>query len=234
MPFDIGLQGTITNIDNPPSKYHVSLRDGTAGWFTEEELDLLEEETEPSHSGKLFIFMGGSGSGKSSIQHSLPIDFMTNCTTRPLRSGEVDGHHIKQVSVDEFKKLEDENYFFETVCYAGNYYGTPNFRIKNLLEGKPYHCTKDIHGVIDLKKKLGDVAVAIYIKPPSTRAIIWRMIKRRDKLKNIIKRLKYLKETNELENEKYADYVIINDDLKEAQLEAHRIVIKELLKGVRQ
>lgn len=179
---------------------------------------------------KLFVFMGASGSGKSSIEHSLPIDFMTNCTTRTLRDGEIDGYHIKQVEEDEFLRLTKEGYFFETTYYSGNYYGTPKHKIKEMLNGKPFHCTKDIKGVIALKNKLGDKAVSIYIKPPSIDELIKRMVERGDNYIDIERRIKYLQETNETESEKYADYVIVNDDLKAAQLEAHKIVIKELLK----
>lgn len=173
--------------------------------------------------------MGASGSGKSEIQHSLPIDFMTNCTTRPIRSGEVDGYHIKQVSEEEFLKLHNEGYFFETNKYAGNYYGTPKHKIDELMNGKPYHCTKDINGVRALKSKLGDKAVSIYIKPPSIEELQRRMMIRGDKEVDIVNRIKHLEETNEFENQKFADYVIVNDDLKDAQLEAHKIVISELL-----
>jgi guanylate kinase len=179
---------------------------------------------------KLFVFMGASGSGKSVIQHSLPIDFMTNCTTRVLRDGEIDGYHIKQVSEEEFLKLDNEEYFFETTKYAGNYYGTPKHIINEMLNGKPYHCTKDVNGAMKLKNQLGSKVVIIYIKPPSIIELQKRMFNRGDSQEDIERRIKYLKETNETENEKYADYVIINDDLKEAQLEAHKIVIKELLK----
>jgi guanylate kinase len=174
--------------------------------------------------------MGASGSGKSVIQHSLPIDFMTNCTTRTLRNGEIDGYHIKQVSKEEFLKLCKEDFFFETTAYSGNLYGTPKHKIIEMLKGKPYHCTKDINGVLALKEKLGNKAVSIYIKPPSIIELQKRMSNRGDSPDDIERRIKYLLETNEIDNEKYADYVIINDDLKEAQLEAHKIVIKELLK----
>ncbi|MFC0852728.1 guanylate kinase [Halalkalibacter oceani] len=177
------------------------------------------------------MFMGASGSGKSTIQHSLPIPFMTNRTTRPLREGEVNGYHIQKVTKEEFLHLQKMGFFFETTEYAGEYYGTPTESINKLYDGQPFHCTKDINGVIDLKNKLGKRAVSIYIKPPSIITLIWRMIKRRDSLKAIIKRIKHLRQTEELENEKYADYVIVNDDLKQAQLEAHQIVIKELIKG---
>ncbi|MCM3109882.1 hypothetical protein [Lederbergia lenta] len=178
---------------------------------------------------KLFVFMGASGSGKSAIQHSLPIDFMTNRTTRQLRDGEIDGYHIKQVSREEFSRLDEDGYFFESFTYADNFYGTPNYMIDRLLEGKPYHCTKEVNGAKKLKDKLGDKVVIIYIKPPSVDVLVERMVNRGDSRKNIESRLSHLEETNELENEKYADYVILNDDLKDAQLEAHRIVIKELV-----
>ncbi|WP_137743408.1 guanylate kinase [Robertmurraya siralis] len=179
---------------------------------------------------KLFIFMGASGSGKSTIQHSLPIEFMTNCTTRPLRKGEIDGYHIKNVTKDEFLRLEKEGYFFETNIYSGNHYGTPQNKVDELLKGKPFHCTKDIRGVMALKDRLGNKAVSIYIKPPSIEELKKRMLERGDSVEDIQKRIKHLLHTKEMENEKYADYVIENNDLMEAKLEAHRIVIKELVK----
>lgn len=177
------------------------------------------------------MFMAPSGAGKSVIQHSLPIDFMTNCTTRELREGEVNGYHIRQVTEEEFLQLEREGYFFETTYYSGNYYGTPFHKIDQMIKGTPYHCTKDINGVKALKEKLGDRAISIYIKPPSIEELTRRMQSRGDKEEDIQRRICFLRETNEIANEEYADYVIVNDDLKDAQLEAHRIVIKEILKS---
>lgn len=173
--------------------------------------------------------MGASGSGKSTIQHSLPINFMTNYTTRQLRDGEVEGYHINQVTKEEFLHMKSLGYFFETTEYAGNYYGTPMQSIMSVYNGNPYHCTKDLNGMLELKNKLGDKAISVYIKSPSIDVLKQRMIERGDTLDDIEKRIRHLEETNELENEKYADHVIINDDLKDAQLEAHRIIIKELL-----
>jgi guanylate kinase len=99
-----------------------------------------------------------------------------------------------------------------------------------MLNGKPYHCTKDINGAMELKNQLGSKAVVIYIKPPSIIELQKRMSNRGDSIEDIERRIKHLQETNEIENEKYADYVIVNDDLKEAQLEAHKIVINEFLR----
>lgn len=155
---------------------------------------------------------------------------MTNCTTRLLRQGEIDGYHIRQVSEEEFLQLNNNGYFFETTHYSGNYYGTPLHKILEMKNGKPYHCTKDLNGVKALKDKLGDRAVSIYIKPPSIEVLKKRMELRGDYPEDINKRIAYLRETDEIGNEQYADYVIVNDDLKDAQLEAHKIIIKELLK----
>ena len=174
--------------------------------------------------------MGGSGSGKSTIQHSLPIKFLTNCTTRPLREGEINGYHINEVTEEEFLKLKDEGYFFETTYYAGNHYGTPNPMIERMKSGEPFHCTKDRHGVEQLKSKLKNRLVSIYIKPPSVDVIIERMRLRGDSSDEILQRIKHLEKTNELENERFADYIIVNDDLNKAIIDAHQIVIKELVK----
>ena len=60
-------------------------------------------------NGKLFLIVGPSGSGKSSVLHGLKKlrdDFIypLSATTRPMREGEVDGDIYHFLSKEEFKK----------------------------------------------------------------------------------------------------------------------------------
>lgn len=78
---------------------------------------------------KLIVFCGASGAGKSKIQHDIEdiVPFVTNYTTRPLRDDEVDGKHIKHVTIGEFIDLVKHNKLLE-YSYYGNYlYGTPKW-----------------------------------------------------------------------------------------------------------
>jgi len=182
---------------------------------------------------KLFVFLGASGSGKSEIQHRLPIRFLTNYTTRELRKGEIDGYHIKAVTNERFEELVKENKIIENTYYAGNYYGTPTGSIVELLNGTPFHATLDIAGVNKLRQLLGkERLVVIYIKAPDIETLVKRMRQRGDSDQKIQSRVRQLKTTNELDNEVNADYVVVNDELKDAVIETMCIVIKELSKCI--
>ncbi|MCR5741731.1 MAG: AAA family ATPase [Gammaproteobacteria bacterium] len=76
----------------------------------------------------MIILLGASASGKTEVAKLLVKKYsykkVITYTTRPIRSKEVDGidYHFK--SVNEFKKLLDQDFFFEYVNYNGNFYGT--------------------------------------------------------------------------------------------------------------
>lgn len=228
---DFAFSKLIQQVVNKADKNNVSFRDEYLSNVVSDEITTETSQKKSIKEGKLFCFMGVSGSGKSTIQHSLPIPFLTNYTTRDLREGEEEGIHVHTVSKDTFNKLIEENKVLEWAEYSGNYYGTPAWVKEELDKGKSFHSTKEIKGIKKLKEILGEEKViVIYIKPPSISKAISRMEERGDSKEEILKRMKQMVETNEFENENYADYVISNDDLTQAQLEAHQIVIKELIK----
>ena len=98
---------------------------------------------------KFIIFCGASGSGKSKLQHDIKdiVPFATNYTTRPLRDDEIDGEHIKYVTVGEFINLIQNNELLE-YSYYGNYlYGTPKWVQDDSL---CYQMTKAKSGIENL------------------------------------------------------------------------------------
>jgi len=75
----------------------------------------------------LICIVGGSGSGKSSLEEEIIIhdnfSKAISTTTRAKRDGEHDGREYYFVDTDEFKKLDTNNELLENVTFAGNQYG---------------------------------------------------------------------------------------------------------------
>lgn len=90
--------------------------------------------------GKLFLILGPSGSGKSSVLGALKQQFPgfvfpVSTTTREMREGDVDGETYNYVSEKEFKKMIEKDEFLEyAVVHDKYHYGTPKSDILNALE----------------------------------------------------------------------------------------------------
>lgn len=61
-------------------------------------------------NGVVLVLSGPSGAGKSSLINKIVNDigeyyFSISTTTRPMRTGEVEGVHYHFVNVEEFKKI---------------------------------------------------------------------------------------------------------------------------------
>ena len=71
---------------------------------------------------KILVLCGKTASGKDTILHELcennKFRPMISYTTRPPRSGEVNGEDYYFVSDEEFQSMADEGEFFETTAYT--------------------------------------------------------------------------------------------------------------------
>ncbi len=171
--------------------------------------------------GSLLVLSGPSGAGKSTIieEASKKIGkfyFSISYTTREPREGEVDGVDYHFISIDEFEKGIREGRFLEYAKVHNNYYGTSKDEvIKALNRGELVIFDIDVQGHRELRKKLGDLLVSIFITPPALKDLKARLLKRgSDKIDVINKRLENAKEEIKAIGE--YDFVIINDDLKKA------------------
>lgn len=83
----------------------------------------------------MLILIGPSASGKTEVAKLLAkkynITKIVTYTTRQPRVNEVNGVDYNFVSVEEFAKLTEENFFVETTYYNSNYYGTAKKDIKD-------------------------------------------------------------------------------------------------------
>lgn len=135
----------------------------------------------------MLVLIGPSASGKTEsakiMINRYPISRVVTCTTRPKRINEIDGFDYHFFSVEEFKELEKKNYFIETATYNSNFYGTP----KNEL-GEDKFIILEPQGFKSLIKINPCPIVAIYLKTDESIRIS-RMKERKDKIKDISKRI---------------------------------------------
>ena len=182
-------------------------------------------------AGSLIVISGPSGAGKDSIVNEVVKEMnakvSVSMTTREKRKGEEEGKDYFFVTKEKFLENIDNGNFLEFANVHGdNYYGTPKDEVeKNLKKGKDVILVIDIQGALKVKSQT-DEAIFIFIMPPSMRELKNRLIKRGTETKDqIIKRFKdAYQEINEIT--KY-NYVVINDNLKDAVKKVEAIIMAE-------
>lgn len=135
----------------------------------------------------MLILIGPSASGKTEVAKLLALKYgitkIVTYTTRPPRVHEVNGVDYNFVSIEEFARLTEENFFVETTYYNSNYYGTAK---KDIQDDK---CViLDPNGLKSFLKLNDDRIISIYLS--SDENIRYeRMIARLDKEEDAKRRL---------------------------------------------
>ena len=177
----------------------------------------------------IYIFCAPSGSGKSTmVNHLLTkypnlFELSVSCTTRAPRGQEVHGREYYFISPEEFQqRIQNDEFIEYEQVYEGLYYGTLKDEIARIeAAGKQVLFDVDVKGGINLKHILGDKAVSIFICPPSIEELRRRLEGRGDTSPEMIEK-RLAKASIEMEDMKYFDRVVVNDDLQHAfeQLDA--------------
>ncbi len=182
-------------------------------------------------TGQVIVISAPSGSGKGSVISGLlekdkNLWLSVSTTSRKPRENDIPGVTYNFVTKEEFEKLIQEGYFLEYTNYVGNYYGTPKNKIlEKINEGIDVILEIEIEGATNIKKLIPE-AIFIFIMPPSLKTLVKRLKKRgTDSNDKIIERFHTAyKEINEVT--KY-NYVVINDDLKDAITKVEAIIQAE-------
>ncbi|WP_138380089.1 guanylate kinase [Luteithermobacter gelatinilyticus] len=189
--------------------------------------------------GLLLVLSSPSGAGKSTLSRRLlekdpDITMSISTTTRSPRPGEVDGRDYHFVSVAEFERLVAEDGFLEHAKVFDNYYGTPAAPVEAALkQGKDILFDIDWQGTQQLAQKTKGDLVRIFILPPNKKELERRLKSRaQDSDEVVAKRMS--KANQEISHWAEYDYVIINNDLEEAEQELFAILRAERLKRERQ
>jgi len=185
------------------------------------------ESQAKEHQLPCLVIAGPSGVGKGTIikrlrdNHPGVFGFSVSHATRKPRSGEVDGLHYNFVSVEEFERLIEENYFLEHAKVHGNYYGTSFAAIQNVVdEGRLCILDIDVQGSRSARRA-GLKGAYIFVSPPSLEELERRLRGRGSETEESLKKRM---ETTTFEmaatDEEYMgarlfDSVICNDDLEE-------------------
>ncbi len=181
----------------------------------------------------IIVISGPSGSGKSTLIHILlkehkELNFSVSYTSRKKRVNEENGKNYYFISKDKFREMIDTDKFVEWAKVHSNYYGTSwdeiDLKSKN---DKVVVLDLDVQGAKNIKKKFSD-ALFILIIPPSIKELEKRLIKREHNEinKDIKQRLRIAK--NELEQYELYDYIVINENLKDASFVLNCIYISFL------
>ncbi|MEZ0180033.1 guanylate kinase ['Camptotheca acuminata' phytoplasma] len=184
--------------------------------------------------GLVIVISGPSGVGKGEIKKSLlnregnNFFYSVSATTRKPRPGEKDGIDYFFMQKKDFKQKIKENFFLEYSKFVDHYYGTPYKNIlQSLEEEKEILLEIDIKGALQIRKhKLHKDSVFIFIAPPSKQIIQERLKKRNSETDEEIQKrmLNYDKEMNLAY--KY-DYIVVNDEVKNAVDKIMSIIIAE-------
>lgn len=179
----------------------------------------------------LILISGVSGSGKNTIiaklleNNNFNLKFLTSCTTRNIREGEIDGYTYHFLTEEQFDQKLKNNEFAESVQLHSHRVGV----LKNsLLNAENENIIKDIdvYGVNNIKKYLLDSPVKIVtVFLDVDKETLKERLKSRGE-KDIELRLKRYDLENSFKNN--YDYVIFNDNIEKTTNKILKILEKEI------
>lgn len=180
--------------------------------------------SEPSASsvprGLLIVMTGASGVGKGTLREQWlagqDVFYSISWTTRSPRPGEVDGRDYIFVSPEAFQEQVALQGFLEHAEFVGNHYGTPIAPIEAALQrGQDVILEIEVEGAMQVRERLGQGAILVFIMPPSLSELRRRLVGRATETpEKIEKRL--TRAHDEIQHAHAFDYVVVNDDVPTA------------------
>lgn len=176
-----------------------------------------------NNNGKIIVLSAPSGTGKSTIigelmkMPDLNLGFSVSATSRAPRGTEQDGVQYYFLSPDEFAARIERGEFVEWAeVYSGTRYGTLVSEVERVTgRGMNLIMDIDVEGALNVKKRYGDLALLIFIEPPTLQSLEERLRSRAtDDDESVRRRLD--KAEYEMSFADRYDKVVVNDDLATA------------------
>ena len=189
--------------------------------------------------GVMLVLSSPSGAGKSSICKSLMsldknLSLSVSTTTRKKRPNEKSGEDYIFVSTEEFKNMLSNNNFIEYANVFDNYYGTVKSLVDNKINnGQDLIFDIDWQGAQQLREKMRENVVSIFILPPSKRELERRLKSRGQDSDEVVKK-RMDGASAEITHWAEYDYVIVNEDLNKSVNAVLGILKAERMKRIRQ
>ena len=191
------------------------------------------------NKGVMLVLSSPSGAGKSSICKSLMsldknLSLSVSTTTRKKRPNEKSGEDYIFVSIDEFQSMLNKNHFLEHANVFGNYYGTDKSIVESRINnGKDLIFDIDWQGAQQLREKMREDIVSVFILPPSKQELERRLKSRGQDPDEVVKK-RMDGASAEITHWAEYDYVVINKNLNDSVKAVLGILKAERMKRIRQ
>ncbi|MDE0589605.1 guanylate kinase [Halocynthiibacter sp. C4] len=200
----------------------------------------MAELSKQSRRGILIILSSPSGAGKSTLAKRLmawdpSIQFSVSATTRKPREGEEHGREYYFHTREEFQEMVENDEMLEHAEVFGNFYGSPKKKVGEALDaGHDVLFDIDWQGGQQIRNSMqGDDVVSVFVLPPSI-AELERRLRCRNQDSDEIIEGRMSRSRDEISHWAEYDFVLVNEDVDQAEAEVKAIVIAERLRRSRQ
>jgi guanylate kinase len=171
--------------------------------------------------GRLTVLAGPTAVGKGTVAADIrrrypQVWLSVSVTTRPPRSGELDGVHYHFVDPAGFDRMVEAGELLEWAVVHGTHrYGTPRRPVELALsQGRPALLEIDLQGARQVRRTMSD-AFFVFLAPPSWDEMVRRLVGRgTESPEERARRLDTARD--ELAAETEFDVTIVNDDVQRA------------------
>ena len=192
-------------------------------------------------TGHLVLVMGPTGSGKGSIiryiLNKFPnLQYSVSCTTRDMRTGEIDGKDYHFLSDEEFDKRIAADEFLEWAVFSAHKYGTLRKEITDRLENGQVVITEiELQGVQQLLKIIPEMnRTLIFIEAGDWEVLKTRALARAPMTPEHLE-LRHARYVEEVKSKPYADVIIDNTEGKLDEANGHMTkVIESIFSNINQ
>jgi guanylate kinase len=185
------------------------------------------------------VLSSPSGAGKTTLARHLiksepDIEMSVSYTTRKQRKGEVEGRDYHFVDRETFTRMRDAGEFLEWAVVFDNYYGTPRKPVDEALaSGRDVLFDVDWQGARKLREGAKEDVVAVFILPPSGKALEGRLKERAQDSDEVVE-ARMREASNEIQHWDEYDYVVVNRDVEQSLAALGAILAAERLRRTRQ